>query len=314
MSLKIVSASEPIVIDSIVTCITGGPGLGKTTLGFSAEAPLLLDADTGVHRAGRRGDSVPVKAWSDVSEMTAADLKNYKTLVVDTAGRMLDVLSLQLIEEDPKNGKRDGGLSLPGFGVLKARFASWLKMVRSFGLDVVLIAHSTEEKDGDKLIERLDMQGQSKGEVYKSADLMGRLAMGPGNKRMLNFNPGETSFGKNPAQIGPFEVPHYTDDPKFLAKIIASTKEGINKMSTEQQAFAGVLEEWKAKLDDAGSPEDFGAIMEEMKKAPAQYHANLKRLLAKAAKGEGLVYSQASGKFEKAKKEEAKSAAGGRSR
>ena len=34
---------------SIVGCITGTPGIGKTTLALSAPKALLLDTDNGIH-------------------------------------------------------------------------------------------------------------------------------------------------------------------------------------------------------------------------------------------------------------------------
>jgi hypothetical protein len=50
-------------------------------------------------------------------------------------------------------------------------------MLNSFGKDVVLIAHMDEQRNGDDIIERLDVQGGSKGEIYKAADAMGRVAV-----------------------------------------------------------------------------------------------------------------------------------------
>ena len=131
-----------------------------------------------------------------MTSITAEDLAEFKTVVVDTAGRALDVLSADIIRRNAKMG-RGGALTLQGYGQLKSEFTAWLKMVKSMGKDVVLIAHSSEDKSGDDLIERLDVQGGSKGEIYKSADAMGRLNMING-KRILNFNPSDTSFGKNP--------------------------------------------------------------------------------------------------------------------
>src|SRR5690606_38238567 len=51
MALKITKASDPLTVEQLIVCIYGPPGLGKTTLGFSARKPLLLDFDRGAHRA-----------------------------------------------------------------------------------------------------------------------------------------------------------------------------------------------------------------------------------------------------------------------
>jgi hypothetical protein len=197
MTLRITKASDPITVSQIIATIYAPPGVGKTSIGYTAEAPLLLDFDGGAYRAANRGDTVQVKAWADVSGITADDLKPYKTLVLDTAGRALDCLATDIIAGNPKLG-RGGALTLQGFGELKARFIAFTKLIRSFGLDLVLLVHSDEQKSGDDIIERLDAQGGSKNEIYKVSDLMGRIKIEAG-KRTLNFSPTDTAFGKNPA-------------------------------------------------------------------------------------------------------------------
>jgi hypothetical protein len=118
-------------------------------------------------------------------------------VVIDTAGRALDALTADIIRRNPKAG-RGGALTLQGYGTLKAEFVAWVKSVNAIGKDVVLIAHMDEQRNGDEIIERLDVQGGSKGEIYKAADAMGRIAIRDG-KRMLMFSPTDACFGKNPA-------------------------------------------------------------------------------------------------------------------
>ena len=199
MALRIISANEPMKVDQLVVTIYGQPGVGKTSLGFTAESPLLLDFDHGAYRAMGRKDTVDVSAWSDVTHIEASDLDGYKTIVVDTAGRALDALAADIIRREPKLG-RGGALTQQGWGRLKSEFTSWLTLLRSFGLDVVLIAHGTEKMDGDETIVRLDVAGGSKDEIYKSADMMGRLFI-RGGRRMISFDPTDTAYGKNPASF-----------------------------------------------------------------------------------------------------------------
>src|SRR6185312_2772849 len=149
--------------------------------------------------------TVLVTAWGDVSSITAEDLAPFKTVIVDTAGRALDSITADIIRTDPK-GHKNGALTLPGYGVLKTRFTTFLKLLNSFGKDVVLIAHMDEQRNGDDIIERLDVQGGSKGEIYKAADAMGRLVISNG-KRQLRFSPTDAAFGKNPGQLEPLDVP-----------------------------------------------------------------------------------------------------------
>src|SRR6185436_2668694 len=167
MPLKITKATDPIEVKTLTTCIIGDPGLGKTSTAFTADKPLLLDFDHGAYRSKNRGDVVEVERWTDVTSIAQADLAAYRTLVVDTAGRALDCLAADIMDRDPKAG-RGGSLTLQGYGALKGQFTAWLKLMRSFGLDVVLIAHIDEQKKGDDVIVRLDAQGSSKNEIYKS--------------------------------------------------------------------------------------------------------------------------------------------------
>ncbi|MDR7032394.1 ATP-binding protein [Mesorhizobium sp. BE184] len=243
MPLKITKASEPITVERLNTVIYGPPGLGKSSLAFTADAPLLLDFDQGSHRAANRKDTVRISDWSDVAGITADDLVPFKTVVVDTAGRALDILTADIIRVNPKHG-RGGALTLQGYGELKSRFTSFLKLLNSFGKDVVLIAHMDEQRNGDDIIERLDVQGGSKGEIYKAADAMGRLVIA-NNKRWLRFSPTDAAFGKNPGQLEPLEVPDMAaaEFDGFLASVIEQIKDRLNEL-TEEQREAMAEQQW----------------------------------------------------------------------
>lgn len=288
MALRITKATDPIEVKTLAACIYATPGIGKSTLGFMAERPLLLDFDKGAYRAGNRGDCVEVETWADVTKITREDLQPYKTLVVDTAGRALDALTVDIIDENPKMG-RGGALTLQGYGELKSKFTAWMKLIRSFGLDVILISHADEQRKGDEIIERLDIQGGSKNEIYKSADVMGRLYL-EGGKRILNFSPSDTAFGKNPAQLQPLEVPHYSQDPTFFGNVLTQIKAKLNEMSEEQQEVAKILADWKAKIDEASSVEDFNKLIPETQQADERARDNVKRLLVSAAKAKSIDF------------------------
>ncbi len=169
MALRITKSTEPITVEQLVLCVYSPPGVGKSSLAFTAEKPLMLDFDGGAYRAGNRGDIVAVNSWSDAASITRVDLAGYKTLVIDTAGRALDSLTSDIIQSNPKMGRSGGALTLAGYGELKSRFISFTKLVRSFGLDIVLLAHSDEQRgNGDDLIERIDVQGGSSAQIIAS--------------------------------------------------------------------------------------------------------------------------------------------------
>ena len=289
--LKITKAADPIRVDRLNVCLYAAPGLGKTTIAFTAEAPLLLDFDQGAHRAANRKDTVRVTAWADVAGMTEADLEGYKTVIVDTAGRALDSLTADIIRRNPKAG-RGGALTLQGYGTLKAEFVAWLKALNTYGKDVVLIAHMDEQRNGDEIIERLDVQGGSKGEIYKAADAMGRLSIRDG-KRMLNFSPTDASFGKNPGQLEPLIVPHPDKDPAFLADVIQSIKDRLNELTEEQTAAQALLEGWRTRIQEMKTAEDFNGAQAEIKVAQPAVRALYVAEVAQA----GFVFDKAAGKY-----------------
>lgn len=290
MALRIVTASEPIRVETIVLAIYGPPGVGKSSLGFSAHAPLLLDTDAGAYRSAFRRDSVQATNWDAIAGITKQDVAPYNTVIMDTAGRALDLLSADIIANDPKRG-RGGALDLQGYGILKTRFAAYLKHVRSFGLDVVLIAHSDEKQQGDEIIERLDMQGASKQEVYKSADSMARLGI-VGGKRVLNFSPTETRFGKDPAGLGAVEIPHLSSSPHFLGELIDRIKLSLNAQSTSAKATADKFTEWTDRCRAASTPAELTALIVE-----TRGDKKLKNLLNIEATSRGLVFDAVASGF-----------------
>lgn len=301
MALKITRASDPITVERLNTVIYGPPGISKTSVAFTAEAPLLLDFDSGSHRAVNRKDAVRVDAWADVAGITAEDLAPFKTVIVDTAGRALDALTADIIRLNPKHG-RGGALTLQGFGELKARFTAFLKLLNSFGKDVVLIAHMDEQRNGDDVIERLDVQGGSKGEIYKSADAMGRIVIVNGQRR-LTFSPTDAAFGKNPGQLDPIDIPHFThtDFEGFLASVIQNIKDRLNVLSEEQQA---ALEEQKWFREALPKIKDADGINEVLDRAKQGGNA-CKVLVHDRATELGLTFNKKAGVYAEPQKEAA---------
>jgi hypothetical protein len=296
MTLKITKSADPITVDRINLALYGPPGIGKSTLAFTADTPLLLDFDQGAHRAANRKDIVRVTTWQDVAEIGKDDLADYATVIVDTAGRALDVLTADIIRRNPKAG-RGGALTLQGYGTLKAEFIAWLKQLNGFGKDVVLVAHMDEQRNGDDIIERLDVQGGSKGEIYKAADAMGRMTI-KGGKRMLDFSPTDAAFGKNPGQLLPLEDPHPDRSPLFLAGIMEEIKSVLNTLSEEQQVAQALIAEWRETIAGLDSVETFNTTLPLIKNAPKAAQA----LFADAAKEKGYTYSKKSGAYEAAQK------------
>jgi len=246
--LRIVKATEPVHVKNIVVTVYAKPGLGKSTLGLTAEDAILLDFDKGYHRAGKRGAHVDILNWEDVDRIEAADLDEFKTVVVDTAGHALDFLAAEIIDRNPKAGRADGALSLQGYGSLKARFSSWLRFVRSLEKDIVLVCHMDEQKNGDDIQERIEVQGGSKNLIYESSDAMCRIMLDSRGNRSLDFDPHANGFGKNPARLP--KIPFNLEPNDTLAKVIDRIKDEINRQTDAQvEAIKAAAEQEKAWAD-----------------------------------------------------------------
>ena len=300
--LKIIRSDEPITVGPLVICIYGPPGAGKTSLGYSASKPLLLDFDRGAHRAVSRKDTVQIESWADLESMTQTDLEGYDTIVVDTVGRALDYLSTYIVSKNPKLGTAAGGLTLQGYGELKNRFSAWVKTIRSYGLDLVMVAHSDEQHKGDDLIERIDAQGSSKNEIYKVSDLMARLKVEPGSQMpVLTFSPSDTSFGKDPAGFGKLQVPDLTSGKPFLGSLLDKARDHMNAMSEEQKARESKIAEWADAAEDATSVDEINQLVADTSKADKSIQAQAKRAVADRAKELGFVFVKGAGYSEQEK-------------
>lgn len=297
--LKILESTDAMKVETLVVTVFGQPGLGKSTLANGAEAPLTLDFDRGSHRAGNRQRTVLMDAWVDVEELLGKHrplLDGQQTLVLDTIGRCLDILSLDIIGKNPKHGAPGSGLSLQGWGALKSRFAAFVVGVRALGKDLVLVAHDKEEKDGDNRIIRPDIQGGSYGLVTQISDLMGYLSM-QGGARTLNFSPTDASVGKNPCGWNPWRVPDVEQRPRFLADLIAEAKGKLSALSGEAALLSAQVEEWRAKIEASIKPADLTALLPGAKGLVPIVQAQVRTLLGARVRVLGLHFDAASGAY-----------------
>jgi len=235
MALKITKTQEAIKVENLIMVIFGQPGTGKSSLAFSANKPLLLDFDNGVHRTIGRKDCVQVASWKDVADLNEKDLKDYDTIIIDTVSKALDSLSVELIINDPKLGKRSGELGLNGYGALGNAFKAFLNKIRSFKKDIILIAQVTEDKDGEQTCMRIKTSGkQARETISEASDMIGYYHM-QGKQRILDFNPTETHTGKNWALLPELEIPHLLEETTYLADLINDVKEKINTKTAAQE-------------------------------------------------------------------------------
>lgn len=291
MAIHITRSTDRITVETTTIMLYGPPGIGKTSTGCTAEAPLLLDFDKGSHRSAFRKDTVRVESWATVAGMTADDLAEYRTIVVDTVGRCLDMMAADIIRKNPKMQGFAGALTQQGYGALKGAFATWIGWLTSLGKDIVLIAHDKEDKKGDEIIYRADIQGSSHGEVFKRADGVAYMHT-VGRDTVLDFSPCDRWHGKNPARFEPITVPDFVDRRDFLATVIADVKAAMNRMSDEQRVVVTAIDEWNTRASEATTSEEINALVAEAVKLSAPVGPQAKHIVAARAKEMALVFDK----------------------
>ncbi|MFD2248893.1 hypothetical protein FHS82_001005 [Pseudochelatococcus lubricantis] len=293
MALKVTTATDVIKVDTLCFTVYAQPGLGKTSLAFTAPRPLLLDFDKGAHRAVDRKDTVQVSQWSDVAGITASDVASYDTIVIDTVGKAIDTLAQDIIRSNSRLS-HGGALSQQGWGQLGVRFSAFLKLLRGFGKDVILIAHMDEQKDGDVTKERLKIPGGSKDLILTDSDVIARVSI-IGRQRYLVFSPTETAFGKDPAEIGEATIPD-TGSPEysaFIAGIIARIKGRLNALSEAQAAHKAETEWFAENLPKLVSAEQINGVLARAKAAGR----DVAKLVAERAKTLGMTFNKDGGEY-----------------
>ena len=251
--------NELSVKQTLSMLIYGQPGMGKTTLALSSPHPLLLDFDGGVHRvnAAHRVDTVQITRWEEVNEvLSSPEVADYKTIVIDTAGKMLSFMDTNIMQQYPKLRKNDGTLSLQGYGVRKNMFIYFVKRVTMMGKCVVFVAHEREEKVGETKQIRLEIGGSSAGDLIKELDLVGYMEMSD-KKRTISFNPQEKFYAKNTCNLKPLmEIPTIIDSKgnavaanNFITGIIREYMDYQAKQTELIDQYEALMDVITAKVD-----------------------------------------------------------------
>lgn len=299
MALNIVTSTEPLNIKNIITLIYGDPGIWKTSLAFTAKNPILFDFDKGAYRASNRRDSVQIESWQEVARISPQDLSNYDTIIIDTAGRALDMITDSL-KRDTRNTRKDGQLSMQGYGKLGGIFTDWLKMLRGMGKDIVLLAHTSEDKDGDNIIKRPDMVGGSKREAYKIADMMAYMTTQhgqDGDVKTLNFIPHPAYLAKDSGQIGNVTVLAMADAPTQLADIIQKTKDHINSFSEEAAKAHQELSDLRSELMSAEDAQGINKLIAKLNPQHLLFNQMRKDIWSAAQSITTIEFDKSSKKF-----------------
>ena len=257
---------------NIIMIISGLPGVGKTTLALSAPDVLLIDADEGLSRIKpeHRKDASICKTYEEVlSDIRDAE-GTYKTIVIDTCGALIDMLKDWAIRTDPKASKASGGISLQGFGTVKAEFIRLSAELRK-KFNVIFLFHESKDRNGDDIFYDIVCEGSARTLVWQPADLGAHLHIMNG-KRYLGFTPTAQYNAKAAYGIkGLIEVPELADgEPNdFLTRLFAKVRENLN---AETESLGEGMEKYHSAMatgleliDGITDPEQVQIVVDQIK-------------------------------------------------
>ena len=210
--MSLIKKPNEISCKSNLTCmIYGQPSIGTTTLACSAPSPVLLDYDGGVSRinGAHQVDTVQISSWED-TEKALTEIKEagcYKTIIIDTVGKMLSYMDDFIMRNNPRMKKSDGALSLQGYGMRKAMFKRLINEVSIIGMNIIFVAHDKEDKHGEDVVVRPEVSGSAYQDLMKELDLVGYM-MAYGKDRTITFDPDERFYTKNSCNLhGVIRIP-----------------------------------------------------------------------------------------------------------
>ncbi len=231
--------------------IAGYPGIGKTTLGLSAPNPLLIDVDFGINRtmASVRKDYIQPESYEELLNDLKGDLSEYETIVIDTGGKLLDLMKAYVIKNDIKNAKKDGTLSLQGYGAVGREFTRFMNYIYfELRKHCVIIFHAVEEKQDEETKLRILVEGSTKNTVWQNVELGGFIEM-RGDKKTIGFNNCERYFAKSSFGIkGSHIIPELEGNVPndFLTRLFEQANKNIQE---ESKIFEEERKEYQAVMD-----------------------------------------------------------------
>lgn len=292
---------------NIIMIISGLPGVGKTTLALSAPDVVLIDADEGMARVKpeHRRDSSMVKTYEDLLDDIKSFEGNYKTVVIDTCGALIDLMKDWAMRTEPSASKKSGGFSQQGYGFVKTEFLRLSAELRK-KFNVVFLFHASKDRQGDDVFYDIVCEGSTKTLVWQPADLGAYLHIVNG-ERYLGFTPTMNYNAKSAYGIkGLIKVPELKDgEPNdFLAKLFAKVKENIVAESAvlgpQKQQYEETMAAGKLAIETIQKPED---VTEAMNAIKSLTHAltserELKAALTERLKKLRIVYNKGSKVYE----------------
>jgi hypothetical protein len=233
------------------------------------------------------------KTYEDILADIKAAEGTYKTIVIDTAGALIDYIKDFAVRTDAKASKSSGGISLQGFGIVKQEFLRLSNELRK-KFNVIYLFHEQMEKNNEDIFYSIICEGAAKTLVYQPADLAAHLFIQNG-ERYLGFTPTAQYTAKAAYGIkGLVKVPELPEGTPntFLAQLFATVRTNLEKESealsgekakyekamADGLQFISLLEKPEEALGCAGTIKELDHALTSEKELKAAFNERLKEL------------------------------------
>lgn len=299
MSLRVVRSTDIIQVQHPIFLIVGLPGLGKSSLGYSCENPLLLnfDSESAQARTVNRGDSIDVLSIEDFRDLEQNGhplIDSASTVILDTVGNQIELMKRVVIKDNPKHGY-SGNLTQQGWGALKNRFTDFLLKYRS-KKNLFLITHAKQQGGDDRPFYRPQIDGGARDYVVQQADFVGFLHM-VGTQRILDFSPNESWFGKNPAQWPAWEIPDPQRARTFMTQLFQRGRERFAEISSGSTAQANQVMDWKSQIETLTRLEELNKAVPQILGLNDTVRPQVAMLILERGKTLGFTYDNVHKRF-----------------
>lgn len=267
--------------------VYGDGGVGKTS--FAATAPKAIMADCeptqkgGTKYLGKRGialDFFHITDWPQMAEFHTFALKNgYETVVIDPIGELMEkLMRFMAASGDRKRTQGDGSPSMAGWGWLKETMRAYIKILLDSGLNVLVIAHSQDEKDEEKVIKVPMIATKIRQEIINMFDASGFMTFETidGKRERVIITEAVSEKFKSKDRTG--QLPRVIVNPNFgdILKLVGAKanpkiveEKGVAKMTPE----GGAVEMKPAEVAEALGVEK--SVTEQLAEKRAKAQASL---------------------------------------
>lgn len=303
--MPIIKSTEKLEVGCQKALFYGDAGSGKTTFVSASPDTLILDFDGGAHRALKRADVMRMANWQEV----VATLKDkeimaeYNNIVFDTVATALDLLTLELVRQNPRNGNAVGGLSQQGWAALATTFTQEANKVIAQGKNLIMVAHAKEEKDGDNRYYRPLIPGSSKDFIARISDSIGYMYKTQADTYILDFSCPEKAVVKDTGNLGRIVVPNLglPENRTFFSDMLKSIADAIHAKSAAQDEAIDQILEFKNRLSKFTKLSQFNGelpALNELIKTDKGMAIQLKTILDQAAP-KTVIYNKTTKAYEK---------------